>query len=336
MKKPIRGLVTGGFRPFHKGHEALIDYAKANCDVLLIFVADPPGSWEIPYKYRLHWVSSQYLNDPQVEVFGDVVKEPEFGTSEEKSKYWGEFITEKFGKFDRVFTSESYGAAFSEALGAENWVFNTSRSIISVSATMIRTKPLTNWQYLNNFSKDYFVKKVCIVGTESTGKTTLAKQLANWYNTEWAHEVGRDVFPTTRGGTIEDIQLVGLKHAENILRKTRVANKLLFIDTDLRTTKSYSKFLFQEKPTFAPWIEKANEMDLYIWLAKDAPYIDDGTRLSEAERNELEEHHWIEYEHWNKNFHTIKYPKRKELTENVYLTRFNEVVKIIDKFMAQY
>lgn len=138
MKKPIRGLVTGGFRPFHKGHEALIDFAKANCDNLLIFVADPyPMQWEIPYKHRLHWVSSQYLNDPQVEVFGDVVKEPEFGTTEEKSIYWGKFITEKFGKFDRVFTSEDYGVVFSKALGAENWVFNTSRSIIPVSATMI-------------------------------------------------------------------------------------------------------------------------------------------------------------------------------------------------------
>ena len=55
----IKGFLTGGFRPFHKGHEALIDYAKANCDQLIIFVADPPEAWEIPWKYRVNWVSSQ-------------------------------------------------------------------------------------------------------------------------------------------------------------------------------------------------------------------------------------------------------------------------------------
>jgi len=327
----IRGLVTGGFRPFHKGHEALIDYAKSHCDELVIFVADPPG-WEIPYKYRLNWLSSQYLHDPQVEVFGDVVKEPEFGTNDEKSTYWGNFITEKFGKFDRVFTSESYGKVFSEALGAENWVFNTSRSIIPVSATMIRTKPLTNWEYINNFAKDYFVKKICIIGTESTGKTTLAEQLAGYYRTEWAHELGRDIVPSTRACTLDDIQLIGFKHAENILRKMRLANKVLFVDTDLKITKSYAEYLFKEKVEFAPWIEKANEMDLYIWLAQDTPYVDDGTRLPENERKELSDNHWHQYENWGENFHIINFPKG----EKPYRERFNQVVDIIDNFMAKF
>ena len=332
MKKPIRGLITGGFRPFHKGHEALIDYAKSHCDVLTIFVADPPGAWAIPYKYRLNWVLSQYLNDPQVEVFGDVVKEPEFGTSEEKSKYWGEFITEKFGKFDRVFTSESYGVAFSEALGAENWTFNSSRSIIPVSATLIRNKPLKYWQYLNNFSKDYFVKKICIVGTESTGKTTLCKQLANWYNTEWSPELGREIFENTRSGSLEDISLVGLKHAETILRNTRKANKLLFVDTDLNITKSYSEFLFGEVPKFDPWIEKANEMDLYIWLTDKAPYIDDGTRLPEPERALLETNHKKYYKNHD-NVITIEYNFKDS---DPYLNRFNKAVKAINEFISKY
>lgn len=328
----IRGLITGGFRPFHKGHEALIDYAKSNCDQLVIFVADPPGMWEIPYKYRLNWVSSQYLNDPQVEVFGDVVKEPEFGATEEKSKYWGKFIADKFGKFDRVFTSESYGKIFSEALGAENWVFNTSRSIIPVSATLIRNKPLTNWQYINNFAKDYFVKKICIVGTESTGKTTLAKQLAGYYNTVWSPELGREIFENTRSGTLEDIQLVGLKHAEAILRNTRLANKLLFVDTDLNITKSYSEYLFGEVPKFEPWIEKANEMDLYIWLTNEAPYVDDGTRLPPKERIKLGANHKKYFVNLP-NYEIAGYDSHEE---SPYLERFNEVVRIINKFISKY
>lgn len=328
----IRGLVTGGFRPFHKGHEALIDFAKANCDSLVVFVADPPEGWEIPYKYRLNWVSSQYLKDPQVEVFGDVVKEPKMGTSEERSEYWGKFITQKFGKFDRVFTSEDYGKSFAESLGAENWVFNQSRSIVPVSATMIRNKPLTNWKYLNNFSKDYFVKKICIVGTESTGKTTLCKQLADHYHTVWSPEAGREIFEHTERGDLEDIKLVGLKHAEYILKNTRLANKLLFVDTDLKITQSYSEFLFGEVPNFAPWIKKANEMDLYIWLTGNSLYVDDGTRLDVNKRTILEENHW---EHFKDlpNLHTVDFHGEIDYP---YIERFKDVLTIIDKFINKY
>ncbi len=323
----IRGLVTGGFRPFHKGHEALIDFAKSNCDELLVFVADPPGKWEIPYKYRLNWVSSQYLHDPQVEVFGDVVKEPKFGATTEKSKWWGKFITKKFGKFDRVFTSEDYGTAFSESLGAENWTFNSSRSIIPVSATLIRNKPITNWNYINNFAKDYFVKKICIVGTESTGKTTLANQLAGYYNTVMSPELGREIFAETRSGSLEDIKIVGLKHAEAILRNTRLANKILFVDTDLEITKSYSQYLFNEIPEFSPWIEKANEMDLYIYLMPDAPYIQDGTRLTKKDAHDLHKIHRGRFD--KKNPVVLQY-------KGDYLERFNEAVRAIDKFISKY
>ena len=82
----ITGLVLGKFMPFHKGHMALIDYAKSNCDKLIIFLAadiDEP----IPYKHRLKWVLSTYLDDPQVEVFGDIIDEPPI-LGDELSKWW--------------------------------------------------------------------------------------------------------------------------------------------------------------------------------------------------------------------------------------------------------
>jgi HTH-type transcriptional repressor of NAD biosynthesis genes len=325
----IKGLVVGGFRPFHKGHEALIDYAKSKCDSLIIFVADPPD-WIIPYKYRLNWVSSQYLHDPQIEVYGDVVKEPLFLSSDEKSRWWGEFINRKFGKIDRVFSSEKYGKTFSESLGAENWVFNESRSIIPVSATLIRNKPLTHWNYINNFAKDYFVKKICIVGTESTGKTTLSQQLAGYYKTSWVHEVGRDIFPDTASGSIEDIKLIGLKHAESIIRNTRISNKLLFIDTDLSITKSYSQYLFGEIPDFPKWVEKANEMDLYIYLMPDTPYIQDGTRLDKEQRDNLHLNHLNFFNRENSDyFKMVPFGKS-------YLDRFGRIAKIINEFVDRY
>lgn len=330
----IKGLIVGGFRPFHAGHEALIEYAKNNCDDLTILVGALLNE-PIEYKYRLKWVLSTYLDDPTVNVVGDLIVEPKFENSDEKSKWWAKYVIERYGKFDRVFSSEAYGKVFSESLGAENWVFNQDRTIIPISATMIRNKPLTYWNYINNFAKDYFVKKIAIIGTESTGKTTMAQQLAEHYNTQWCAEVGRDLIPDTKECTIEDLKLVGVEHAKSIIKHTRLSNKLLFVDTDLNITKSYSKYLFNEIPDYPEWVEKANQMDLYIWLTSETPYINDGTRLPINERKLLEIEHIKQIKENIDSDKFIKVPYYIS-AENPYEYRLNNVINIIDEFIKKY
>lgn len=330
----IKGFLCGSFRPLHRGHEALIEYAKSNCDELTILITTLPDEI-IPYKYRLKWVLSTYLDDPKVNILADVIKEPDI-KGDALSAWWGKYVSDKYGHFDRVFTSEDYGEVFSKSMGAENWLFDKSRTIVPVSATIIRNKPLKYWDYINNFAKDYFVKKIAIVGTESTGKTTMAKQLAKHYNTVWVPEMGRELIPHAETCTLEDLKLVGTEHAKSILRHTRLANKILFIDTDLRITKSYSQFLFGQVPKFEPWIEKANEIDLYIYLDKEAPYLDDGTRLSKEKRDELDLSH-------RKMFENTGIPPEKILSFTFhqlrgfgYDERIDAVIEQIDKFIAKY
>ena len=101
----IKGFVTGSFRPFHKGHEALIEYAKSNCDKLTILVTTLPDEI-ISYKYRLHWILSTYLNDPKVDIINTIIEEPRNMTYDGLSMWWGEFVLNTYGKFDRLFTSE--------------------------------------------------------------------------------------------------------------------------------------------------------------------------------------------------------------------------------------
>jgi len=329
----IIGFTLGKYLPFHKGHMALIEYAKANCDKLIVLVAANPNE-PIPYKYRLKWVLSTYLDDPKIEVFGMNEREPKFDTSKELSEFWGKLVVERFGKIDRIFSSEDYGKDFAEAAEAESWVFDKARSIVPVSATMIRNKPLTNWEYLNNFAKDYFVKKIAIVGTESTGKTTMAQQLAEHYKTEWVPEVGRDLIANSNNFSLEDLKIVGTEHAKNIIKHTRLSNKLLFIDTDLTITKSYSKFFFGEVPTYDPWVEKANEVDMYIYLTSDAPYYDDGTRLPEKRRDELDVMHeeffkeksHVERMHWLDHSNDDK---------GRYDRRLKHAKQVIDSFITK-
>ena len=320
----IKGFVTGGFRPMHLGHEALIEYAKKHCDELIVLVADPPNS-EIPYKYRLKWVLSTYLDDPQIEVFGDIVKEPIHKNPTQKSLWWAKYIKMRFGKIDRVFSSENYGVVFAETMGAEHWLCDFERTEIPVSGTMIREKPLTNWEYINNFAKDYFVQKIAIVGTESTGKTVLTKQLAEYYNTTWCPELGRELIPDTNKCILKDLKNVGIEHAKHILKYTRLSNKLLFVDTDLTITKSYAKFLFNIEINFEPWVEKANECNLYIYLDSNAPYVQDGTRMATGGRILLDNSHLKLFSQNGIELKQFKF--------TTYNDRFNEIIKCIDQFI---
>ena len=334
----IVGLTLGKYLPFHLGHMALINYAKQHCDKLIVLVAAIPGE-PIPYKYRLKWVLSTYLDDPQIEVFGDIVGEPQHATSDEKSKWWGEYVIKRFGKIDRIFSSEDYGKIFAESAGAENWVFDKARGIVPVSATMIRNRPITNWNYLNNFAKDYFVKKIAIVGTESTGKTVMAKQLAEHYNTVWVPEMGRELIPKPDECSIDDLKIVGVEHAKSIVKHSRLANKILIIDTDLNITKSYAQYLFGEIPRYDPWVEKANEIDLYIYLTKDAPYYDDGTRLPESKRDELDNGHYGFFKDKENLVHLTWLThegNNPQINQGRYDKRLKYAIQAIDSFSRKY
>jgi HTH-type transcriptional repressor of NAD biosynthesis genes len=340
----IKGFVTGSFRPMHKGHEALINYAKSNCDELTILITTLPDE-VIPYKYRLKWVLSTYLDDPKVQIIADIIEEPLL-KGDALSGWWGMYVKTKYGQFDRVFTSEDYGDVFSKGMGAEHWRFDQERNIIPISATLIRQKPIKYWGYINNFAKDYFVKKIAIVGTESTGKTTLCKKLAEYYNTSWAPEAGRDLIPNSRECTAEDLKLVGAEHAKNIIRAIRHSNKVVFIDTDLQITKDYAEYLFGQTLKFEPWIEKANKVDFYIYLEKDAPYIDDGTRLPKEQRNELDDVHYkniflrnnnLKGYIFNPEFEEGESEEEKDMIVNrAYNERFRSIIQDIDKFLSQF
>lgn len=329
----IKGFITGSFRPFHKGHEALISFAKSNCDELTILITTLSDE-VIPYKYRLKWVLSTYLDDPQIQIVADVIQEPSL-EGVDLSIWWGEYVKQKYGNFDRVFTSEDYGDVFAKSMGAVHFKFNQNRDIIPISATLIREKPLTNWNYLNNFAKDYFIKKIAIVGTESTGKTTLAKRLAEHYKTEWCPEVGRELIKNSNKFSINDLKIVGIEHAKNIIKYTRLANKVLFIDTELNITKSYAKFMFNKNISFDPWVEKANSIDLYLYLDKEAPYYDDGTRLSEKDRDILDESH-INFFKDKKNVQYLPWLTQINGDTEKYEERFRYAIKIIDSFISKF
>jgi HTH-type transcriptional regulator, transcriptional repressor of NAD biosynthesis genes len=293
MKKEKKiGLVFGKFSPPHRGHEALIRFGQKNCDKLYVLLCDSKTD-TIPSKTRLGWMLDMFKDDLDIEVRITDVDLPVVPYSSKLiSKMWSEHLTKIFPDVNVLFTSERYGDFTAEFMGIEHMIFDNDREEFFVSATKIRNHPFVYWNYIPDVVKPYFVKKICICGTESTGKSTLTEKLAKRFHTNFVPEWGRTICPSTELCTPEMIMEIGEAHSKDINEKINFSNKFLFSDTDLNTTKMYSYFLFNEIPKFKDWIEEANKFDLYIFLENDAPFIQDGTRLVEEKRNELRDYHY--------------------------------------------
>jgi HTH-type transcriptional repressor of NAD biosynthesis genes len=154
------------------------------------------------------------------------------------------------------------------------------------------------------------VKRICVVGAESTGKTTLARRLATHYHTICVGEYGRDyteqnVGPEKLFGyqwkTPEFVHI-----AEEQLRRedeaAKRANRLLICDTDaLATAIWHERYLGTRSPEVEA-IAAARNYDLYLVTDCDVPFVQDGLRDGEHLRkwmtsrfiSELTAHH----RHW--------------------------------------
>ena len=169
--------------------------------------------------------------------------------------------------------------------------FDISKQLFPISATAIRNNIYANWAYLPNSVKPYFSIKVVILGTESTGKTTLTEQLAKYFNCSSVKESGRDLIADSNLFDFNDLHLVVNEHAKRIDSVVSEQSPLVIIDTDIHITKSYAKFIFNRKLEVESKIYNSNKANLYLYLNNDVEFVQDGTRLNEEDRNLLDISH---------------------------------------------
>ncbi len=296
MKK---GLVFGKFMPLHTGHLSLINFSLTHCDhldIILCYTSEEPIAGTI----RKQWLDQTFEKNPEIIIHSFQYDDKHLPNSSVSSRHvsglWAETFKVLVPDVDIVFTSEDYGDYLAEYMGIEHLCFDKNRVTIAVSATEIRDNPLLNWNYIAEKAKPWFVRKIALIGTESTGKSVLTQRLARHFETSFVPEIARDIIEKTKECTPDDLYKIAAAHARAIVSKLPMVNKLLFVDTDLVITQSYSQFLFRKTLIVEPWIEEVNKFDLYLFLEPDCAYIQDGTRLSLAERNLLSEHHRMFFE----------------------------------------
>jgi NadR type nicotinamide-nucleotide adenylyltransferase len=136
--------------------------------------------------------------------------------------------------------------------------------------------------------------RICLIGPECTGKTTIAARLADRYGTIWVPEYAREYAArVARPLTAEDADPIarGQLALEDraIAEAQRTGARLLILDTDLVSTYVYARHYYGAAPD---WLEaliatRTRLADHYLLLDPDTPFSPDSVRDATADRHAI-------------------------------------------------
>jgi HTH-type transcriptional repressor of NAD biosynthesis genes len=278
-----RGMVLGKFLPPHLGHLYLCEFAERACDDLTVVVGTLARE-PIPGDLRFRWMRELLPGARVVHLTDENPQDPS-----EHPDFWAiwKASLERVlpHPVDYVFASEPYGHKLAEILGAEFVPVDVARAAIPVSGTGIRAAPLAHWEHLPRCVRPWFVKRVCVFGPESTGKSTLAENLAKRFNTVCVPEYARTFLEPREGRLVhDDMERIARGQIASEDALARSADRVLFADTDVLLTTLWSRTLFG---ACAPWIEQqaeARTYDLTLLTDVDVPWVADPVRYLPDDR----------------------------------------------------
>jgi len=311
-----RGLVVGKFCPLHGGHMHLIQAAIETCGEVLVISYTKPEFAGLGRARRETWLRELF---PGVRAL--VVDDASLGElcasrglaprrlphNDEDAAVHREFTawlceTVCATTVDAVFTSEEYGDGFAQALSGyfgehdpgsapvRHVCVDLPRAAVPVSGTRIREDPHRHRAFMHPAVYASYVERICLLGGESSGKTTLARALAQRLDTQWAPEVGRERWEE-RVGALDyaDMRLIaeGQAAREDVL--ARQSRRWLVCDGSALTTVFYSLDGFGRVD---PVVRRlAGQPYAFTFVcAPDFPFVQDGTRRDAGFRQR--QHRW--------------------------------------------
>ncbi len=171
--------------------------------------------------------------------------------------------------------------------------------------------------------------RVVLFGPESTGKTTLAKHLAEHYKTNWVAEFSREYCQEKwdkhhKKCEYSDVIPIAVGQMTNENKLVKSANKILISDTDIFETKIYSEIYYNQVPDELNQALETYHCDLYLLTYIDTPWIADDLRDKPNEREEM--FAYFEQALIANNKHYIVLKGTPE-------TRLNTAISIIDNLL---
>jgi HTH-type transcriptional repressor of NAD biosynthesis genes len=317
MRRFQAGLIVGKFSPLHRGHEVVFHRAMQDCErVFAISYSKPefagcdPSRREAWLKTLFPEVEGLVLDESRMKDLGRHSGTPLAATLPANDD--GDEIHRLFvarlcldvlaTPIDAVFTSEDYGPGFADSLTRHfarwrpGWpavthvMVDHSRAAMPISGSRIRTDVHRHRAWLPEPVYASFVRRICLLGGESSGKTSLAEALAREFGTLHVPEYGRELW-VERRGCLRYSDMLAIARRQVAMEESAAgrAVRTVFCDTSPLTTLFYSHELFG---TAEPELESlaSRQYDLCVLCAPDFPFVQDGTRGGDALRRR--QHDW--------------------------------------------
>ncbi|MCC7143033.1 MAG: AAA family ATPase [Candidatus Eisenbacteria bacterium] len=309
-----RGLVVGKFAPLHLGHEALIRRALDQCHEVVVLSWSNPEIPGFEPERRERWLHDRFptvraivlaqerMNDLPPDAPRHLPRND--ADPPELRQFCAKILSSlTVEPIDAVFTSESYGDAFARHLTAfyrqheedtaevAHVLVDPDRIAVPISGTQLRSDLHALRHFLAPSVYASFVVRVCLLGGESSGKSSLAAALASHFGTIQVEEYGRDLWEERDGRLgFEDLLRIAETQISREETALRSANQFLFCDTSPLTTLHYSHVLFSRAD---PRLEQLADRNYprVVLCAPDFDFVQDGTRLDATFR--ARQHAWL-------------------------------------------
>lgn len=312
------GVVIGKFYPPHRGHKLLIDAATAQSERAVVIVCAKPTD-TIPGELRGRWLQEIHPH-ARVMVIDDRYDEND-------SRVWAENTIRWLGRApDAVFTSEDYGDRYAELMGSKHISVDKPRGQVPISGTALRQDPYAHWEFLEPPVRAWFTKRVCVLGAESTGTTTLAKGLAAHLQTAWVEEYGRAYSEVKLARNdpdwrTDEFTMIAREQLRREDAAARQADRILICDTNAFATILWHRRYMGSHSQAVEEIARRGRCDLYLLTGDDIPFVQDGLRDGEHIRHQM--HGWFEeaLAAQAAPWHVLRGSHEKRMQEGVRLIR---------------
>ncbi|MFH1981735.1 MAG: AAA family ATPase [Pseudomonadota bacterium] len=282
-----RGLTLGKFAPFHRGHQMLVETALAEVDELVVMVY-ATDVIDVPLQVLARWILELY---PAIRIIEAWDGPDGYGDTPEICREQEDYIFMKLNglRITHFYSSEFYGDHVSRALGAVDRRIDEARTVVPISGTTLREDYFAGRQYLAPAVYADLITKVCFMGAPSTGKTTLARTMAERHNTVWMPEYGAEYWlehHVDRRISLDQFEEIAPEHNSREDALTLESRKYLFCDTSPITTYVFAKDYHGVAGPILTRLamEAEKRYDLYFLCDTDIPYADTWDRSGDQKR----------------------------------------------------